>query len=209
MIIQDLYDRFQTPKNLQLHMLRVGALGKVIIDNWNGDAVDTTAILQTCLFHDIAKPLTFDLSKQSQFGMLEADIKRLADWQAHTKRQYGEKEHEAAVAIFMEIGCTQESVSLIDDFEWKYLPRLLKEKKMEALISLYCDMRISPTGILSIQERMNELRTRRDDLGWMKDAPEAVPALESLLQKNVSIELDSISHESVEKLALELRDYQN
>ena len=58
MEIKEVYEKFQTPQNLQEHMLRVGALADILTHNWIGENINKTAIVQAGLIHDIAKPMT-------------------------------------------------------------------------------------------------------------------------------------------------------
>ena len=63
MLIKDIYKKYLLPRNLQEHMLRVAALSEIILDDWKDGCADAHAITTTCLFHDIAKPLTFEAEK--------------------------------------------------------------------------------------------------------------------------------------------------
>ena len=43
--IIEIYEKYYIPKHLQLHMLRVAACAKLILDNWVGEEIDKKAIL--------------------------------------------------------------------------------------------------------------------------------------------------------------------
>lgn len=198
MRISQLYDEYMVPKNLQEHMLRVGALAKIITENWKGEEVDKKAIVQACVFHDIAKPMTFDLAKQAQFGMTPEDIKKLGVLQEHLKSKFGTDEHRATVEICKEIGLGQTSVRLVDNLEWKYIPRLLEQNDFAALIPIYCDMRIGPNGIVTLDKRLNELKMRTNFGGF--DAKNA-SSLEELIKTKVNIDVDLVTDEQINQLA--------
>ena len=77
MKVGQIYEKYCVPKNLTDHMLRVASLATIVSQNWKGDELDFDSIINTCLFHDIGKPIMFDISKQAQFGMGEKEIKDL------------------------------------------------------------------------------------------------------------------------------------
>lgn len=180
-------------------------MAKVIIDSWIGEAIDDKAIIQACLLHDIAKPMNFDPAKQAQFGMSEADIEKLEKLQKEMRNKYGEEEHKATVSILKDVGCSAEAVELVDNLEWKYTSRLLKEERIESLIPIYCDMRVAPKGILPLLDRMEELRRRERDADDMDELIEVGLKLEELLNTKVSIELDQITDEQMNQYVDEFR----
>jgi hypothetical protein len=159
MNIREIYQIYQTPKNLQEHMLRVAALAQIITENWRA-WIDGNAVVRACLLHDIAKPMMFDISKQAQFGMAVDDIAKLYQLQQRLKSRYGEDEYLATLGIAKELGCSQAVLDIIGKVEWRYVPELLKNGNIEGLILIYCDMRIGPYGILPIHERIRECHAR-------------------------------------------------
>lgn len=203
MKVKEIYQKYRTPENLQEHMLRVAALGTVILDTWTGITVDTNAIVQTLLFHDIAKPVTFDISKQGQFirdpiklSKLKEDIMFLID-------NYGTSEHSAAMKIFQEIGLSSNAQRLIDNLEWHYIEKLIDARDIESLITIYCDMRIGPKGILKISERIVELHERAP-IKDLQQRLKSAKRLENLISENLSSDPNSITDELINKKSAEL-----
>lgn len=160
MRISDVYTTFGIPPNLQQHMLRVAALAKCILDGWKGPSVHAQEIIQVCLLHDIAKPIDFDLSRQSAFISSPDEVAKLKKTQQRLKDTYGSHEHTATCTICKEVGLNTCALSLMKACEWKNMETLIKENKVEYMIPIYCDMRIGPVGILSLEERMQNLRSR-------------------------------------------------
>ena len=163
--VKEIYTQYQIPKSLQEHMLCVAGLASIIVDSWKGVDIDKKAIIEVCIFHDIAKPMKFVLSKQADFGMSEKDIEKLRILQEELKRKYGDDEHKATLGICKEIGFSPKMLSLLDNLEWEFTPRLLKTNDIESLIPIYCDMRIGPKGILPLKERIAELEKRTQEEG--------------------------------------------
>jgi len=174
-------------------MLRTAALANIIIRKWVGVNVDKDSIIKTCAIHDIAKPMNFDLVKQAQFGMSEKDIGKLKQLQKKLKTKYGDDEHRASALIAKDLGCNSNVIKFVNNLEWEYLPRLFKANDLDSLISIYCDMRIGPEGILTLQERLEELKKRTGRTNYQENGAR----LETLITENVTLDLNQISNEQL------------
>jgi putative nucleotidyltransferase with HDIG domain len=190
---KQIYEEYMIPQNLQDHMLRVASLAKILLDHWSGPSVDQAAVIQACIFHDIAKPMNFDLAKQAQFGMSQTEIDNLHTLQERLKSSYGDDEHHATVAICKEIGCSPKAVKIVNNLEWSYIPALINDNDLESLIPIYVDMRIGPNGILTLKERLNDLKSRTGEDQHQQNGIQ----LETLISNNVSIDLNEISDELI------------
>jgi hypothetical protein len=181
-----IYAQYGIPLNLQEHMLRVGALASILLDHWIGPTVNKPAIIETCLFHDITKPLTFDMDRQAQYVKSPEELESIRQVHDSLITHYGNDEHQAAIKIFKEIGCLPHSIELINNLEWIYLPHLLKVNKLDSLIPIYCDMRIGPKGILSMPDRLADLQARKQVEG-LNIILESGKLLEQTISQNVNI----------------------
>lgn len=190
------------PRNLQEHMLRVASLAKIILDHWSGPVVDKEAIIQACVFHDITKPINFDLAKQAQFGMSKTEISNLDKLQRRLRTSYGDNEHHTTVKVCKEIGCSPTAVKIVNDLEWSYIPSLLSKKDLESLIPIYGDMRVGPKGILTLKQRLEDLKARTGESEHEQNGIQ----LENLLSSNVSIDLNEINDEQINKNFEELEN---
>lgn len=186
------------PQNLQKHMLRVAVLAEILLKHWMGKKLDDKAIVQACIFHDVAKPMNFNLTKQAQFDMSPSDITRLEKLQKDLRNKYGDNEHHATVKICEEIGLSPTAVKLVNNLEWSYIPQLLKNNDIKSLIPIYCDMRIGPKGILSLSERLNELKERVSVKHYEENVKNG-SVLEDLIKKNVKIDVNSITDDQINK----------
>ncbi|NMB82462.1 MAG: HD domain-containing protein [Ignavibacteria bacterium] len=199
---KQVYKTYMIPRNLQEHMLRVASLAKIILDNWIGPTIDKKAIIQACVFHDIAKPMNFDLTKQAQFGMSATEVANLDKLQRHLKTNYGDNEHHATVEICKEIGCNPTTIKIVNDLEWSYVPFLLSKTDLQSLIPIYGDMRIGPKGILTLKQRFEDLKVRTGESEHEQNGVQ----LENLISKNVSINLNKISNEQINQNFIELEN---
>lgn len=196
MTVQQVYEKYSTPKNLQEHMLRVAALSKIICDNWTGKNINGSAIIIACLLHDIAKPMKFDITKQSGFGMPQDEILKLEKLQKFIKDKYGDDEHTNTIGMSKDVGIKEDSIQIIENLEWKYTNRLLTENDTESLIAVYCDRRVGPKGVLSLQQRLDDLKVRAM-VDYYDDYVKNGEILEMTLQEFVSVKLNSITDENL------------
>ena len=196
MQITQTYNRYQIPTNLQQHMLRVGALAQIILDHWQGVSIDKQSVVTCALYHDIAKPVTFDIEKQRKYVASEEDFNKVKRTIVDMISKYGGEEHVAVIKIFEEIGCSAETIRLINNLEWIYTPRLIQENDIPALLLNYCDMRIGPKGILRVQDRFADLKSRAPFAG-IDEIAALSPKLESTIQALTTINLNDITDDQI------------
>jgi hypothetical protein len=204
MNVQVVYEKYTIPPNLQKHMLRVAALSQVITESWIGPVIDNKSILLTCLFHDMANIIKFNFSKPSLFKEDDAQADYWKKIQVKFVKKYGSNIHVATQVIAKEMGLTPQVVGLIKKLEWENIMRVIEDEEYESALTIYCDMRMGPYGILPLQERLDNLkiRTTFTDSAFYK---KAAPRLEAMLQKYISIPLDSIDDIKLNKLFTELQ----
>ena len=134
--------------------------------------------------------------------MSELDIAQLAFLQKRLQQNYDATEMGTLLKIGEEIGCCTTSLRILKNGKWEYIPKLIEMGEFDTIIAVYCDMRISPKGIMHLTDRIDEL-TSRD--------PSAViftpmgQELERLMQKNVDRDLDSFSEADIETRKDKLR----
>lgn len=192
MNVMQIYEKYIIPNNLQKHMLRVAGVSQIITTFWTGPTINKSAILSTCLFHDMANIIKFDFSKSSLFKEEDSREDYWKKIQLQFIEKFGTDIHNATLTIAKEICLAPNVVSLIKKLKWENIQRVIESKDFESAITIYCDMRVGPHGILSLQDRLDNLKTRTtfaDSAFYKKTAPH----LEIMLQKYISIPLDSIS----------------
>jgi len=197
MTIQQIYTQFLIPQNLQQHMLRVAALAQIILENWTGKKPDTEAIVIAAALHDIAKPVTFDLAKQAEYGLSLKEIQDLANLQKMIKTKYSSQEHQALLGIAQDLGYSALTVDILDNDEWEFIPRLLSDQQIEPLIMIYADMRIGWNGILSLSERLAKLQARTA-IANLEVYQKNGPKLEEMIQEKTTIDITQITNQDLE-----------
>lgn len=205
MQISEIYSKYKTLPNLQQHMLRVSAVAQKVLDNWSGIDIDKKSIIQTCLLHDIAKPITFDMQKQELYVQNVEELRLVQNCNRYLIDNYGVEEHPALLKIATEIGVNQKTIDLLNNLEWHLIGKLLEKNDVESLIPIYCDMRISPNGIVTIEQRIQDLkkRTGKGNQQLYLDGED----LEKYINQNVSTDLNTISNQDIEEIADKLLFY--
>ena len=190
---------------LQLHQLRVAAVGKIICDNFSKPVNERDVVL-ACLFHDMGNIVKFKLRSAPQFIGPES-IEYWEKIQVETIQTYGSDQHEVSKKMAQEIGLPEHVVEMIGDAGFSEIPAILAGDSTELKVLQYADLRVAPTGVVSLQERLDDFERRYIP---QKDSPEEIKAvkdLEEYIVSHCSIKREDINDIAVAPLLEELRDY--
>lgn len=212
--VQDIYDAYHIMPSLQLHQLRVAAVGKMVSEDLTRD-VDTRSIVLACLFHDMGNIIKSDLVTFPDF--LEPEGK--AHWQLVKDdfiARYGSDEHEVALAIAQEIRLSPEVRALINGVGFSKLEQTRDMGSYEQKVVEYADLRVGPHGVLSMEARLSEARTRyadrRSEFPRDEESFEvhmrAAREIEKQLFSEATITPEDVTEHSIQPLISELREYE-
>lgn len=196
MNVQQIYNQYQIPPNLQKHMLRVTGVSQIILENWQGVHLDKNSIVNACLFHDMANIIKFKFTKPYLFKEEEKQVEHWKKIHLEYIKKYGNDVHKATLIIGKEIGLSVKILNIIENIEWDYTQKLMEEKNFESLIPIYCDMRIGPFGIMTLEKRINNLKTRNHAHNF-DDLIKSAILLEEILQKKITINLNDINDKQI------------
>jgi 5'-deoxynucleotidase YfbR-like HD superfamily hydrolase len=155
---QDIYESYRIFPALQMHQLRVAAVGKTICDALLED-VDTSSVILACLFHDMGNIIKSDFTAFPEFCEPEG----IAHWELVKKEfieTYGPDEHKATLIIAREIGLPEDVIEHIDGIGFSKLERTRDDDSFESKIVEYADTRVAPHGVVSQEGRMYDARER-------------------------------------------------
>jgi len=156
--LREIYTRYKIMPSLQMHQLRVAAVGKTVCEHFK-DGIDTHAVVAACLLHDMGNILKFDLSAFPDFLEPEG----LAYWQGvkdEYEVKYGRDQHAATLAIARELGVSEKILRCIDCVAFSKAEDTLTNGSWEEKVCEYADSRVSPHGVLTLDERLREARKR-------------------------------------------------
>lgn len=202
MTIREVYLRFSIPPNLQDHMLRVARVVLYVKSKWNGPHVDWENLLKAALLHDLGNIVRFKFDSAS-ISVYGEEAKRLDFWKEKQREmaiKYGNDDHEATRAMLREINIDTKIVDWILSKSFANAEEIKKGSIWEDKILLYSDMRVLPSGIGSLQERLNELEKRRNTLTSdpaFESRVKACRELESQVEQNLFVSVSSITDSSV------------
>jgi hypothetical protein len=211
MIITEIYKNYQIPQNLQMHMLRVAAVGNLIIDNWHGSSIDTQSIITTLLLHDLGNLIKFDLDNPTAPLENVEDLKLL---QQEMKQKYNNDEHMATTAMAHEIGVNDYVMYLLNNRGSSHLDTVLTSTDWNLKLASYPDFRIDPYGVVTAEERFEEVIKRysgRDhvlaDIEKTKEKEKKVLLLEKQIQPYITYDLPSLKNNDIQNYIEKLKTY--
>jgi len=160
MEITQIYTRFRIPKNLQLHHFRVAAVGKYLCDHWDS-AIDKKSVIETLLLHDLGNLLKFDLNRGIMLlDQSERDLNYWKKIQQDMKSQYGDDEHVATYKMAQEIVASPRVLDILSRMGSSNLEKTIQSSDTEVKICSYADMRVSPDGFVTVEERFADILRR-------------------------------------------------
>ncbi|HYD35812.1 MAG TPA: HD domain-containing protein [Vitreimonas sp.] len=164
MTIAQLYQQYRLMPNLQQHQLRVAGVAAVIVDTLTTPLSDNDRrhVILACLLHDMGNIVKFDLLKFPEF----VPAGELEYWQEIQKEfvaKYGHNDHDATMKIIDEIGVELRVYELIDAVGFLKAEENFLSSDLAQKICAYADMRVAPTGVVLLQERLDDLEERYGD----------------------------------------------
>lgn len=140
-------------------MVRVAAVAQLICDKSTVE-LDAKNIVTACLLHDMGNLIKAKMDSMPELYEPEG----VAYWtqvQAEMIEKYGADEHTATVDIVNEIAPGDEVLHYVfDAIGTENTAKVHVDESLGAKIATYSDMRVGPFGIISIKERMDDLRVR-------------------------------------------------
>lgn len=202
---REIYKEFKIMPNLQLHQLRVAAVGKLVCEHFEGP-INTSDVVLACLFHDMGNIVKFRLDRFPEFFGPEG----LEYWEkvkADVVQRYGQDQHEVSKRMAQEIGLSEYVVEMIGAAGFSQIPAILAGDSTELKLLQYADLRVAPTGVVSLQERLDDFERR---YAPQKDSPEEIQAAKDLEQHVISrcsMRSKDITDAAVAPLVEELWEY--
>jgi hypothetical protein len=199
MTILQIYQQYHIPINLRQHMLRVAAVGKIVSENCNSDRINQDLVIKTLLLHDMGNILKFNFDNTSFF--IKEDKKKIDTYrqiQLEFTTKYGSDADIATIKIIKEITTDQKIIDLCANTHGQHVKEFLDTSKWNYKICYYSDMRIDPNGVVSIDNRFEDLIARYPKKDELVIYQQQCEIIESQLQKISSIDLQSISNKMVQ-----------
>ncbi|MCE9541599.1 HD domain-containing protein [Candidatus Kaiserbacteria bacterium] len=213
MTAREAYAQYGIMPILQTHQLRVAAVGKVIAESLV-TPVDVRSVILACLFHDMGNIIKFDLGTFPE----SCEPEGRAFWEkkkADFVRRFGPDEHHATVAIGHELHLPLQVMQYIEGVGFSKLESIRDTHSLGQKIVEYADLRVTPKGVASMDERLEEARIRYakrrsdfpDEESRYRVLLEAAREIERQIFSRTTLTPENISEESLQTLIEELQDF--
>lgn len=153
-----IYEKYKIMPQLQTHMLRVASVASLICDNFSKQ-LDKNLVITVSLIHDIGSMSKINIGLFPEY----AKEKGFSYWekvQSEFVRKYGKDDHKAAMKICKELKVSSKVKDLMKYSGFKHTKEILRSNSLETKIFKYADMRVSPYGIVTLNERLEEAKNR-------------------------------------------------
>lgn len=201
---KEVYTAYKIMPSLQLHQLRVAAAGKLICDNFS-KPINKRDVILACLFHDMGNIVKFKLDAFPE-ALQPEGLEYWEKQKAETIQRYGPKQHHVSETIAQELGLPDTAIHMIGNSGVSRLPEILASDSSELKMLQYADLRVAPSGVVSLTERFEDFARRYpndkdvDLFGKGKD-------LEGQIFAHTTIKPGDINSAAVAPLIEELRHY--
>jgi len=211
MKVTNIYENYKIMPQLQLHMFRVAGVASIICDNFK-EEVDKESIIAACLIHDIGNIVKFDLRKFPQ-DLKPEGYEYWRKVQDDYFEKYGKDDHQATYKILKELGISKRLLNLINTMELRKASENVKKKGFEIKITQYADMRDSPTGVTSMEERLREaqerfMRNKGVNTGLFNKYKSSMQEIEIQIFEKCKVKPSYITNETVQPMLESLREFE-
>ncbi len=206
--IQSIYEKYSIPLNLQRHMREVAAVAEMICDNCK-EKVYKEDIVASCLIHDLGNIIKMQFEKEEDKLLLDKEdhnkFEIYKSLQKELHKKYGNNAERANPIIAKEIGANQKVIELTNHKAIHLEGNRFASEELDEIIVAYADMRVSPHGVVSMKERMNEYYKRykiaedQEKIEHSRKFDRLVKKMEKDLFSKLTIKPEDITKESIKK----------
>ncbi len=211
MTINQVYEQYKIMPNLQLHMYRVAAVAQMICEQMR-ISVEKKEIVLASLLHDTGNIIKFQLEEFPSFLQPQGP----GYWEQVQRdylREYGNDEHIATAQIAVELGVSARLRELISAVGFNKAQENYESVDFSKKICSYADVRVTPFGVVTLQERLEDLEKRygakypsEQDKRRRQLFRDYLQKIEEQIFSHANIKPDDITNEAVEKRLGELKD---
>ena len=214
MRISKIYEKYKIPPSLQMHMFRVAAVAWTICENIE-QKTDVDNIIAAELLHDIGNIIKFNFEVYPELYQPEG-VEYWKSVQVEFRTKYGNDEHRAVKLIIDEIGVTDRIKELVEVVGALKTMPILELHDVSKWVANYADYRVSPFGIVSLKERLEDGRKRyvlnkgpvNFSMEFALEIEKNAKILEKRISRNCKIDLNSINDKLVSDKINLLQDFE-
>lgn len=211
----EIYKKYPITENLKTHQIRAASVGAYLCDTWKKEGmVDKDLVIKALLTHDMGNIVKYDLSNPE---FLTPEEKEQIDYWYKQQKIFTEKyndEHTATQEIVKELGLGDDVLNLQDSAGSSKLQKALHSQNWNLKIVSYSDLRCAPYGIVSINERFDDIIARYknrnhalSDENRVENLRKLCLELEQQLMEQVTIRPDDITDAVIDSYRIPLAEY--
>ncbi len=207
---EQIFERYRLPQLLQTHLWRTASLMELLLNHWHGPELDKELLIETMLLHDLGNLVKFDLTDTTPIMLLsETELPMYRALQAKWHQKYGKVVDAVTVSFIKELrlanGPTMSQIILAHTDGTQ--ATTVAQNDWSQKLCDYTDFRIAPHGLVTLQQRFDDLSKRyaARESGWK--TPEKVAeklsfftTIETQLQAQIGRDLDQIVAADLEPL---------
>ena len=190
-------------------MYRVAAVAATLFDAHElADYRDE--LISACLLHDMGNIVKFNFD-----ALLIVSPDERNHWEVAQKKmiaQYGTSAHKATLAIVDAIGVSSRVREIVDGVDFSNCEKIAESNDVLLMMAQYADARVTPNGIASLDERMEDMLTRyahkhnRNDEETMRQI-RALENIEQQLFTGLLFTPSDITEDSTQLMREELKNF--
>jgi HD domain len=207
--ISEIYTEYKIMPSLQMHMLRVAAVASLICDNFE-ESLDKEDVIAACLLHDMGNIIKF------KFNVPEFLAPEGLEYWEKVQKEFRNKYNTdspsvATNEIVKEIGVSDKVFNCINTISFLGAKENVETNDFNRKISAYSDDRVTPYGVVSLEERLADLRNRYDyrggDTPERRNFEESIRQVEKQIFVKCKIKPEDITDEAVAPIIEKLKDF--
>lgn len=193
-------------------MLTVAAVGQYIIAHWQGPALDGPSITAALLLHDVGNLVKFDLSESARVIEPALFTDEWRERQRSMREKYGAYSHQATLSMLRELEVPEKIQQLVRGMDASNVCAIASDS-WEQQICQYADLRVTPRGVVSLEERLQDLHERYASKypNWsdtlFAENGECAKKIEQALQNHTSADITSVPAEKIQAYLVELSHF--
>lgn len=200
------------PTILRNHMYRVAAIDRILVESLKPEvALDIDLVTKAMLLHDMGNIIKSPAANDVLYT--EEERKELRKVEELIKK-FGNDEHTVTMTIARELNVSDKVLYILDNIGSSRLSATLDSDDWYIKLCSYSDFRVSPVGVVSVEERFDEVIRRYAgsqhvlaDAEKTEKKKQLALILEKQIQSVCNISLNEIDIDEVEKTVKELEDY--
>ncbi len=201
--IKEIYQRMPVHRLLAMHMYRCASAAGWIHDRWSGPKVDRDTLIAYMLVHDLGNVVKSDFGENGLRDPVFLNPKGWERRKQETIERYGSDANTATGKMLDELHVCGTVRALVDRHSRNRRVLSGENTDWTSVIGEYADFRVGPFGVVTLKERVDDLRERYAGRGaaWLVEIRESENvrfAVEAALGKHIREPLEALSERAIE-----------